>query len=68
MVNREKPVFNSAYSAFELLEEDAVLLNQSGAATWSTNSTSKVQNSATSKLLDCGYLVVTNTLELSNVM
>ncbi|KDO53896.1 hypothetical protein CISIN_1g043143mg, partial [Citrus sinensis] len=68
VVNREKPVFNSAYSAFELLEEDAVLLNQSGAATWSTNSTSKVQNSATGKLLDCGYLVVTNTLELSNVI
>ncbi|ESR60529.1 Receptor-like serine/threonine-protein kinase [Citrus sinensis] len=66
VANREKPVFNSAYSAFELLEEDAVLLNQSGAATWSTNSTSKVQNSATGKLLDCGYLVVTNTLELSN--
>ncbi|GAY57106.1 hypothetical protein CUMW_176870 [Citrus unshiu] len=54
--------------AFELLEEDSVLLNQSGAATWSTNSTSKVQNSATGKLLDCGYLVVTNTLELSNVI
>lgn len=68
MANREKPVFNSAYSAFELLEEDAVLLNQSGAATWSMNSTSEVQNSATGKLLDCGYLVVTNTLELSNVM
>ncbi|KAJ4729795.1 putative S-receptor kinase [Melia azedarach] len=45
-----------------------VLLNSTQAVLWSTNSTNKVNNSTTAKLLDNGNLVVRNELESSSVL
>ncbi|KAJ4729794.1 putative S-receptor kinase [Melia azedarach] len=68
VANRKQPVSNPSSSVFKLFGDgNVVLLNQSGAVIWSTNSTSKVQNSTTAKLLDNGNFVVRNTLESSSV-
>ncbi|KAJ4729792.1 G-type lectin S-receptor-like serine/threonine-protein kinase [Melia azedarach] len=68
VANRKQPVSNP-FSVLKPLEDgNIVLLNQTGDVIWSTNSTSKVQNSTTAKLLDNGNFVVRNTLESSTVI
>ncbi|KAK3184118.1 hypothetical protein Dsin_031404 [Dipteronia sinensis] len=69
VANRIEPLSDHFSSEFKLLEDgNLVLLNQSGAAVWSTNSTSTVHNSTTAKLLDNANFVISNALDSSGVI
>ncbi|TXG55140.1 hypothetical protein EZV62_020396 [Acer yangbiense] len=69
VANRKEPISDHFSSELKLLEDgNLVLLNQSGAAVWSTNSTSTVHNSTTAKLLDNANFVISNALDSSGVI
>lgn len=59
VANRREPLSDPKSSEFKLFEDgNLILLNESGAAVWSTNSTSKAVNSTTAKLLDNANFVL----------
>ncbi|KAL5797556.1 hypothetical protein ACOSQ2_002376 [Xanthoceras sorbifolium] len=69
VANRKEPLSDPFSSEFKLLEDgNLVLLNQSGAAVWSTNSSSKVLNSTIAKLFDNANFIISNALDSSGVI
>ncbi|KAI9177984.1 hypothetical protein LWI28_021347 [Acer negundo] len=69
VANRKEPISDHFSSELKLLEDgNLVLFNQSGAAVWSTNSTSTVHNSTTAKLLDNANFFISNALDSSGVI
>ncbi|KAJ4729797.1 putative S-receptor kinase [Melia azedarach] len=68
VANRKRAVNDPFSTSLKLLEDgNLVLLHRSGVVIWSTNSTSKVLNSTTAKLLDNGNFVVRDASDSSSV-